>query len=123
MAAGLARRCEVQFAYAIGVAQPVSMLVQTFGTGVVSDDTLSSAVTKVFDARPGMLIQELDLRRPIYRKTAAYGHFGREEPEFTWEKTPKIEELKAAAAAGNGVTIGAPSNGKSAKSKAVTARA
>jgi S-adenosylmethionine synthetase len=103
VAAKLARRCEVQFAYAIGVAQPVSMLVHTFGTGVVSDEKLSAAVAKVFDARPGLLTQELDLRRPIYRKTAAYGHFGREEPEFTWEKTPKLEQLKEAAHAGNGV--------------------
>ena len=112
VAAGLARRCEVQFAYAIGVAQPVSMLVQTFGTGVVSDDKLSAAVSRVFDARPGLLCQELDLRRPIYRKTAAYGHFGREEPEFTWEKTPKIDALKEAAHAGNGVA--AATNGKAA---------
>jgi S-adenosylmethionine synthetase len=103
VAAKLARRCEVQFAYAIGVAQPVSMLVHTFGTGAVSDEKLSAAVAKVFDARPGLLTQELDLRRPIYRKTAAYGHFGREEPEFTWEKTPKLEQLKEAAHAGNGV--------------------
>jgi S-adenosylmethionine synthetase len=104
VAAKLARRCEVQFAYAIGVAQPVSMLVHTFGTGVVSDEKLSAAVAKVFDARPGLLTQELDLRKPIYRKTAAYGHFGREEPEFTWEKTPKLEQLKEAAHAGNGVS-------------------
>ncbi|HVV81604.1 MAG TPA: methionine adenosyltransferase [Kofleriaceae bacterium] len=114
VAAGLARRCEVQFAYAIGVAQPVSMLVQTFGTGVVSDEKLSAAVARVFDARPGLLIQELDLRRPIYRKTAAYGHFGREEPEFNWEKTPKIEALKEAAHSGNGV---AHANGKAEKAK------
>jgi S-adenosylmethionine synthetase len=103
VAAKLARRCEVQFAYAIGVAKPVSMLVQTFGTGTVSDDKLSAAVSHVFDARPGMLTQELDLRRPIYKKTAAYGHFGREEPEFTWEKTPKIDALKDAVQSGNGV--------------------
>ena len=103
VAAKLARRCEVQFAYAIGVAKPVSMLVQTFGTGVVSDDKLSAAVSHVFDARPGMLTQELDLRRPIYKKTAAYGHFGREEPEFTWEKTPKVDALKDAVSSGNGV--------------------
>src|SRR5439155_22408996 len=95
VAAGLARRCEVQFAHAIGVAEPVSMLVDTFGTGAVSDDKLTKAVLATFDARPGMLIQELDLRRPIFRKTAAYGHFGREEPEFTWEKTPLVEKLKA----------------------------
>src|SRR5512140_1494402 len=102
VAAGLARRCEVQFAYAIGVAEPVSMLVDTFGTGTVSDDKLTKAVLATFDARPGMLIQELDLRRPIFKKTAAYGHFGREEPEFTWEKTPLVEKLKAEAHAGNG---------------------
>ncbi len=104
VAAKLARRCEVQFAYAIGVAKPVSMLVQTFGTGTVSDDKLSAAVSHVFDARPGMLTQELDLRRPIYKKTAAYGHFGREEPEFTWEKTPKLDALKDAVGSGNGVS-------------------
>ena len=124
VAAGLARRCEVQFAYAIGVAQPVSMLVQTFGTGTVSDEKLSAAVARVFDARPGMLIQELDLRRPIYRKTAAYGHFGREDAEFTWEKTPKVEALKDAAHSGNGVSH---ANGKSEKpakaAKPVVARA
>ena len=102
VAAGLARRCEVQFAYAIGVAEPVSMLVDTFGTGVVPDDKLTAAVLKTFDARPGMLIKELDLRRPIFRKTAAYGHFGREEPEFTWEKTPLVGQLKEAAGATNG---------------------
>ena len=121
VAAGLAKRCEVQFAYAIGVAEPVSMLVQTYGTGVVSDEKLAAAVTRVFDARPGLLIQELDLRRPIYRKTAAYGHFGREDADFTWEKTPKIEELRAAAHSGNGVHAGA--NGaakKAAKSRKVT---
>src|SRR5512135_3512999 len=78
VAAGLAKRCEVQFAYAIGVAEPVSMLVQTFGTGVVSDEKLAKAVLETFDARPGLLIPQLDLLRPIYRKTAAYGHFGRE---------------------------------------------
>src|SRR5688572_8450514 len=103
VAAGLARRCEVQFAYAIGVAEPVSMLVSTFGTGVVSDEKLSAAVLKVFDARPGLLIEELNLRRPIFGKTSAYGHFGREEPEFTWEKTPKIEALTEVAKSGNGV--------------------
>ncbi|HUJ60924.1 MAG TPA: methionine adenosyltransferase [Kofleriaceae bacterium] len=102
VAAGLARRCEVQFAYAIGVAEPVSMLVDTFGTGTVSDEKLTKAVLATFDARPGMLIQELDLRRPIFRKTAAYGHFGREEPEFTWEKTPLVDKLKDHARAGNG---------------------
>jgi len=102
VAAGLAKRCEVQFAYAIGVAEPVSMLVDTFGTGAVSDEKLTKAVLATFDARPGMLIQELDLRRPIFRKTAAYGHFGREDAEFTWEKTPLLEKLKDHARAGNG---------------------
>jgi len=105
VAAGLARRCEVQFAYAIGVAEPVSMLVDTFGTGVVSDDKLTKAVLATFDARPGMLIKELDLRRPIFRKTAAYGHFGREDADFTWEKTPLIAKLKDAAHAGNGHAV------------------
>ncbi|KAB2886414.1 MAG: methionine adenosyltransferase [Kofleriaceae bacterium] len=118
VAAKLARRCEVQFAYAIGVAQPVSMLVHTFGTGVVSDEKLSAAVSKVFDARPGLLTQELDLRKPIYRKTAAYGHFGREEPEFLWEKTPKVEALKEAAKAGNGVAAKARPAAKVAAARA-----
>jgi S-adenosylmethionine synthetase len=94
VAAGLAKRCEVQLAYAIGVAKPVSMLVDTFGTGIDTDENISKAVAKVFDARPGMLIQELKLRKPIYRPTAAYGHFGR--PEFSWEKTPRLRELKSA---------------------------
>ena len=96
VAAGLADRCEVQIAYAIGVARPVSVMVQTFGTGKVSDAVIEEAVNKVFDLRPGAIIDQLDLRRPIYRKTAAYGHFGRELPEFTWEKTDKAEALKAA---------------------------
>jgi S-adenosylmethionine synthetase len=104
VAAGLARRCEVQFAYAIGVAEPVSMLVQTFGTGTVADEKLAAAVTRVFDARPGLLIEELDLRRPIFHKTAAYGHFGREEAEFTWEKTPKLDALKEAVGSRNGAS-------------------
>src|SRR5215510_7006216 len=112
VAAGLARRCEVQFAYAIGVAEPVSMLVDTFGTGAVSDDKLTKAVQATFDARPGMLIRELDLRRPIYRATAAYGHFGRELPEFTWEKTPLVAKLKDHAKAGNGHAVAG--NGKTA---------
>ncbi|MDQ3339294.1 MAG: methionine adenosyltransferase [Myxococcota bacterium] len=119
VASGLARRCEVQFAYAIGVAEPVSMLVDTFGTGVVSDDQLTKAVLATFDARPGMLIKELDLRRPIFRKTAAYGHFGREEPEFTWEKTPLVEKLKDAAKAGNGHAT-KNGNGKTAAKKPAT---
>ena len=119
VAAGLAKRCEVQFAYAIGVAEPVSMLVQTFGTGVVSDEKLAKAVLETFDARPGLLIPQLDLLRPIYRKTAAYGHFGREEPEFTWEKTPLVEKLRDHAKSGNGVHAAA--NGKAAKPAKKTA--
>ncbi len=104
VAAQLARRCEVQLAYAIGVAKPVSMLVETFGTGVVADDKLSRAVAKVFDARPGLLIQELDLKRPIFQKTAAYGHFGREDKDFTWEATTRVDELRDAIGMGNGVS-------------------
>ncbi len=95
VAAGLASRCQVQVAYAIGVAEPMNVTVRTMGTGKVSDDALSAAVRKVFDLRPGGILQMLDLRRPIYSKTAAYGHFGREEPEFTWEKTDKADILKA----------------------------
>ncbi len=99
VAAGLARRCEVQFAYAIGVAEPVSMLVDTFGTAAqgLTDEVLTKAVLKTFDARPGMLITELDLRRPIFRDTAAYGHFGRENANFTWEQTPLVDKLRSAA--------------------------
>jgi S-adenosylmethionine synthetase len=97
VAAGLAERCEVQLAYAIGVARPMSILVETFGTSTVPQQKLVEAVSRVFDARPGMLIQELDLRRPIFKKTAAYGHFGREDVEFTWERTPRIQELLDAA--------------------------
>lgn len=93
VAAKLAKKCEIQLAYAIGVAQPVSILVETFGTGIVSDEKISEAIAKTFDLRPGAIIKELDLRRPIYKKTAAYGHFGREDADFTWEKTNKIEEL------------------------------
>ena len=98
VAAGLAEKCEVQLAYAIGVAEPVSVYVNTFNTGKANDEKLVEAVKKVFKLKPKEIIQELDLLRPIYFKTAAYGHFGREEPEFTWEKTDKIEELKQAAA-------------------------
>ena len=99
VAAGLARRCQVQLAYAIGVAQPVSVLVDTFGTGTVGDDRLETAVRKVFDLRPTAIIRDLDLRKPIYRKLAAYGHMGREDLGVTWEKTDRTEALKAAAAA------------------------
>lgn len=98
VAAGLAKRCEVQIAYAIGMARPVSLMVETFGTGTYSEDIIARAVEEVFDLRPGAIIDALDLRRPIYRKTAAYGHFGRELPEFTWEKRDKVEALQAAVA-------------------------
>ena len=96
VAAGLADRCEVQIAYAIGVARPVSIMIETFGTNHVPQEEIEAAVEKVFDLRPAAIIDALDLRRPIYRKTAAYGHFGRELPEFTWEHTDKVEDLKAA---------------------------
>ena len=94
VAAGLADKCGIQVAYAIGVAEPVSLMVQTFGTGKVSDEELAKLVQKQFDFTPGGIIETLDLRRPIYRKTAAYGHFGRELDEFTWEKTDMAEALK-----------------------------
>jgi S-adenosylmethionine synthetase len=107
VAAGLARRCEVQVAYAIGVAEPVSLLVHTFGTGKIDEDRLAEIVRANFDCRPGALVKELNLLRPIYQKTAAYGHFGREDAEFSWEKTNKADALKSAAkkyfaSAGNG---------------------
>jgi S-adenosylmethionine synthetase len=95
VAAGLAERCEVQVAYAIGIAKPVSLMVNTFGTGKVSDETLAQWVLKHFDLRPKGIIQSLDLRRPIYGKTAAYGHFGREEPEFTWELRNRAAALQS----------------------------
>lgn len=96
VAAGLAHKCEVELAYAIGVAHPVSIMVDTFGTGTVSDEILADAVQKVFDLRPAAIIRQLDLRKPIYRKLAAYGHMGREDLGVAWEKTDKVEELKAA---------------------------
>ena len=95
VAADLAERCEIQLAYAIGVAHPVSIMVETFGTGKYSDEEISNAVNKVFDLRPAAIIKSLDLRKPIYRKLAAYGHMGREELGVAWEKTDKAEELKA----------------------------
>jgi S-adenosylmethionine synthetase len=97
VAAGLAKRAEVQVAYAIGKAQPVGVFVQTFGTGVVPDEVIQQAVLEVFDLRPAAIIRDLDLLRPIYAQTAAYGHFGRELPDFTWERTDRAEKLKAAA--------------------------
>lgn len=96
VAAGMADRCEVELAYAIGVSKPLSIMVDTFGTAHVAEDKIVEAVEKTFDLRPGAIIRDLDLRRPIYEKTAAYGHFGREDADFTWEKTDRVEELKAA---------------------------
>ncbi len=97
VAAGLAAKCEIQLAYAIGVARPVSLLVDTFGTGKIADEKLADIVMKEFDLRPNGIIKMLDLRRPIYRQTAAYGHFGREDGAFPWEKTDRAERLKKAA--------------------------
>jgi S-adenosylmethionine synthetase len=97
VAAGLAAKCELQLAYAIGVAEPVSVMVDTFGTTNVPPEKIERAVRETFDLRPARIIQELDLIRPIYRKTAALGHFGREIPEFTWEKTDKAKALRKAA--------------------------
>ena len=97
VAAGLARRCEVQVAYAIGKAAPVGVFVQTFGTGVIPDSHIQQAVLKCFDLRPAAIIRDLDLLRPIYALTSAYGHFGRELPEFTWERTDRAVDLQRAA--------------------------
>ncbi|MEJ1092670.1 methionine adenosyltransferase [Microbacterium istanbulense] len=97
VAAGLASRAEVQVAYAIGVARPVGLYVETFGTGTVPDEVITSAINDVFDLRPQAIIEELDLLRPIYAQTAAYGHFGRELPDFTWERTDRAEALRRAA--------------------------
>lgn len=97
VAAGLAKKCEIQIAYAIGVAHPVSVMIDTFGTGIISDDTLSEIVTETFDLRPAAIIDSLDLRRPIYRQLAAYGHMGRTDLDLPWEKTDKAVELKQAA--------------------------
>ncbi|PKO10248.1 MAG: methionine adenosyltransferase [Chloroflexi bacterium HGW-Chloroflexi-2] len=96
VAAGLAERCEIQVAYAIGVAHPLSINVETFGTGVIPDDDIAKAIKKVFDLRPGAIIRDLDLRRPIYRQIAAYGHFGRDDLDLTWERINKVAELKKA---------------------------
>jgi S-adenosylmethionine synthetase len=96
VASGLAERCETQVAYAIGKAEPLSVYVNTFGTGQVSDEKIAEAISATFDLRPKAIIDTLDLLRPIYRKTAAYGHFGREDADFTWEKTDRIEQLKKA---------------------------
>jgi len=97
VAAGIASRCEVQLAYAIGVARPVSLMVETFGTGKISDDKIAKLIERNFDLRPRAIIRSLNLLRPIYLKTAAYGHFGRDEPEFTWEATDKAAQLRVSA--------------------------
>jgi S-adenosylmethionine synthetase len=97
VAAGLADRCEIQVAYAIGVAHPLSINVETFGTGKIEDQKISDLVRDIFDLRPGAILRDLNLRRPIFQQTASYGHFGREEADFTWEKTNKAAELRAAA--------------------------
>ena len=96
VAAGAAERCEVQVAYAIGMAQPISILVETFGTNTVDELAIEKAVRDVFDLRPAAIVRDLDLKRPIYRKTAAYGHFGRERSEFTWENLSKLTEFASA---------------------------
>jgi S-adenosylmethionine synthetase len=97
VAAGLADRLEVQVAYAIGKASPVGLYVETFGTAHVDEDSIIEAITSVFDLRPGAIIRDLDLLRPIYANTATYGHFGRELPDFTWERTDRVDELRAAS--------------------------
>jgi S-adenosylmethionine synthetase len=97
VAAGLARRCEVQVAYAIGAAHPVGLFVETFGTGAVADDVLEKAIGAVFDLRPGAIVRDLDLLRPIYAPTAAYGHFGRTDVDLPWERLDRVEALRSAA--------------------------
>jgi S-adenosylmethionine synthetase len=97
VAAGLADRCEIQVAYAIGVARPLSINVETFGTGCIDDEQIARAVAEVFDLRPGAIIRDLDLRRPIYQQVAAYGHFGRDDLDLTWERTNKVDDLRTAA--------------------------
>jgi S-adenosylmethionine synthetase len=94
VAAGLADKCDVQLAYAIGVSKPVSVMVNTYGTGKVADEKITEAVKKVFDMTPKGIIQQFKLRRPIYQKTAVYGHFGRDDPDFMWERTDKADELR-----------------------------
>jgi S-adenosylmethionine synthetase len=97
VAAGLADSCEIQVAYAIGVSRPLSVFVETFDTGKIPDEAISKVVEELFDLRPGAIIRDLDLRRPIYRPTAAYGHFGREDLDLPWERLTRLEEVKAAA--------------------------
>ena len=97
VAAGFAERCEIQLAYAIGVAMPLSINVETFGTGTIEDKNMSQLISEVFDLRPGAIIRDLDLRRPIYRQTASYGHFGRDDLDLPWERTDRIDALQASA--------------------------
>jgi S-adenosylmethionine synthetase len=97
VAAGLADRCEIQVAYAIGVAHPLSVNVETFGTGKIDDDKISELINEFFDLRPGAIIRDFDLRRPIFKQTAAYGHFGRDDLDLPWEKTDKAKALKETA--------------------------
>jgi S-adenosylmethionine synthetase len=97
VAAGLADRCEIEVAYAIGMARPLSLNIETFGTGTVDDEKIVKAIAEVFDLRPGAIIRDLDLRKPIYQKTASYGHFGRDDIEFSWERTNKVKDLQTAA--------------------------
>ena len=99
VAAGLARRCEIQLAYAIGVARPLAINVQTYGTGSVPETHLASLIERTFDLRPGAIIRDLQLRQPIYRQTAAYGHFGRDDLDLPWERLDRVDELAAAARA------------------------
>ena len=96
VASGAATRCEVQIAYAIGIARPVSLMIELFGTEQVAPDRITKAVDDIFDLRPAAIIRDLDLRRPIYRRTATYGHFGRPDKEFTWEVTSRLAEFKRA---------------------------
>ncbi|HEY8431950.1 MAG TPA: methionine adenosyltransferase, partial [Sandaracinaceae bacterium] len=112
VAAGLAKRCEVQVAYAIGVAKPMGVYVTTFGTGVADDDRIAKVVSELFDFRPRAIIETLDLLRPIYRPTASYGHFGRSEPGFTWERTDRAEELREAVLGPSAKAASKAANGK-----------
>jgi S-adenosylmethionine synthetase len=97
VAAGLAERCEIQIAYAIGVAHPLSINVETFDTGVISDEKIVDLINEYFDLRPGAIIRDLDLRKPIFRQTATYGHFGRDDLDLSWERTNRADTLRAAA--------------------------
>ena len=119
VAAGLATSAEIQFAYAIGYPDPVSVCVNTFGTGVVSDEAIEKAVGEVFSFKPAAIIKQLNLLRPIYAKTTNYGHFGKTDPDITWERADKIEELKRAAGSAKSATAKkAAATGKAARASA-----